>query len=117
MSMPSERPFNPAPLSTFYVANDTSASAAALLSDDAEQVFLYNSSQTAIAFFTCRNINLITDDGPLAAVPTTDNPGVGAYPVPPGANVRITVGYGHKKFSVIASAADGNLYITPGKGN
>ncbi len=117
MSMPSERPFNPAPLSTFYVANATSASAAAALSDDAEQVVLYNSSATATAYFTCRNINLTTDAGPTAVVPTTANPGIGAFPVPPGAQIRITVGYGHKKFSVIASAADGNLYITPGKGN
>lgn len=116
MSLP-ERPFQAHPSGAFLVANATSASAAALLDNTCEQVALYNTSATAVAYWVCLNINLPSDAGPTAVIPTTANPGIGAMPIPPGQILRLTVGYGWKKFSVIASAADGNLIIVPGKGN
>lgn len=112
-----ERPFQPHPSGAFLVANAVTASAAATLSSSAEQVVLYNTSATAVAYWVCWNIDQRTDGGPTAVIPTTANPGIGAMPIPPGQQIRISVGYGHKKFSVIASAADGNLIITPGKGS
>lgn len=117
MSMPSERPFNPHPGGSFVVANATSATTPALLSRDAEQVVITNTSTTATAYWRCINLTDSSDAGQNAVIPTTANPGIGDFPIPPQAQIRITVGYGHKKFSIISSAADGNLIITPGKGN
>jgi hypothetical protein len=111
------KPFQPVRTGTFYVANATSASSPAALPDSVEQVVLYNSSSTAIAYWACQGLTTSADTGPTAVVPTTTNPGVGDMPIPPSAQIRLSVGYGPKKFSVIASAADGNLYITPGRGN
>lgn len=112
------KPFQPKPAGAFLVANAVAASAPAALDDTCAQVVLYNSSATATAFWICQNLSLSTDTGPTAVIPTTaQSPAVGATPVPPGARVRLGVGYGPKKFSVIASAADGNLYITPGNGD
>lgn len=111
------KPFQPKSGGTFYVANAVAASTQAALSESSDQVVLYNSSASAIAFWRCQNVQLNTDSGTSAVVPTTaQTPPVGDIPIPPGAQIRLTVGFGPKKFSVIASAADGNLYITPGKG-
>lgn len=112
------KPFQPKTGATFFVANAVAASAPALLDETCGQVVLYNSSATALAFFRCQALSLPTDAGSNAVAPTAGGaPAVGDIPVPPNQRVRITVGYGFKKFSVIASAADGNLYITPGNGD
>lgn len=112
------RPFQPKSGGTFFVANAVAASAPALLEDTCSQVTLYNSSATAVAYWRSQSINLTADAGSNAVVPTAGGaPAVGDIPIPPGAQIRLTVGFGLKKFSVIASAADGNLYITPGLGN
>lgn len=107
-------PFNPRGLGTFAIANATSSSAAvALKGGDAQYVF-YNSSATAIAYVEVTN----TEGGSTArpaVVPTTSVNG--SFPIPPGAQVRITLGTGSKSLTAIASAADGNLYVTPGNGN
>ena len=104
------KPFQPKSGGTVVIANAVAASTPALLDEGCDQVALYNSSATATAFWRCQAITQ-TGDTMANASATTD------MPIPPDAQVRITVGMGLKKFSVIASAADGNLYITPGKGN
>ena len=108
-------PFNPAWAGTFYVPNAVAASAPAALSGPG-QVVLYNSSATAIAYVRVSHLPSVTDTGALATIP-----GVaglpGSFPVPPGGQIRVTGGTGHKTISVIASAADGNLYVTPGQGD
>jgi hypothetical protein len=109
------KPFQPATKGTIAIANSTSASASAAFPSSADTVALYNSSSTATAFFRCDS--LISESGSgavaVAAVPGTP----GDFPVPPLAQIRISVSTGPKKFSTIASAADGTLYITPGVGN
>lgn len=105
------KPFCPKPGGTFVVANATSATADVAIDPDADQVVLYNSSATAIAFFRITTF-------PSNALGTGAAPTVTAdMPVPPGAQIRITCGRGYKEIRCIASAADGNLYVTPGQGN
>lgn len=112
------KPFQAHNGATFYVANAVVASAPALLDQDTDTVALYNSSTTAVAYWRCVGLSLATDPGASAVVPTAaQTPAVGDIPIPPGAILRLSVGSGWKRFSVIASAADGNLFITPGTGN
>lgn len=103
------KPFNPSPGGTIIIANATSPAAAVALSDGGEQFAFYNSSATAIAFVRVTS----TEAGatPTAATTTVD------FPIPPGAQIRLTFGLGKKSISAIASAADGNLYVTAGIGN
>lgn len=111
-------PFQPRGGGTFFIANAVAASAPVALSVDAEQVVLYNSSKTATAYWRCQMVATNADVGTNAVIPTAGSTTpVGDIPIPPTAQIRLTVGYGHKRFSVIADAADGNLYITPGQGN
>jgi hypothetical protein len=110
----SMKPFNPAGGQTFIMANavgaasSTTAQAAAMRNCD--QIAFYNSSATAIAFVRVTVLNEPADTA-VAATATTD------IPIPPGMSMRLTFGIGPKKVSAIASAADGNLYVTPGVGN
>lgn len=103
------KPFNPKAGATLTIANATTPAAAVALAEDCEQFVFYNSSATAIAFIRVT----VTDAGgaAVAAVSTAD------MPIPPGAQVRLTFGLGKKSLSVDASAADGNLYVTPGMGD
>jgi hypothetical protein len=105
--------FDPGESTTIIQANAT-GSAGGSLPDSVAQVVLYNSSATATVYWTCRKLNGPADTGPTAAIPTSGNPG--AMPIPPGDMIRITVGRGPKKYATIASAADGDLFITPGEG-
>lgn len=105
------RPFQPIPGGTICIANATSASAIAALPESCQVVGLYNSSSTAIAYWRCQP----NDSAAQASVPTVGTNG--DEPIAPGEHIRLSVPFGPKKFSVIASAADGNLYITPGIGN
>jgi hypothetical protein len=111
------KPFSPAFQGTFYIANAVAASTPALLSGG-DMVVLYNSSATATAYVRIQPITLNTD---TISANTATVPGVagspGSFPVPPLAQIRITTTHGSKSISAIASAADGNLYITPGHGN
>ncbi len=107
------KPFEPVAHGGFYVANATSASTLADLPESADVVALYNTSDTAIVFWHCHPYS--ADNTTQATVPTTSP--VGDMPIPPGMLVRLSVPKGRKQFSVISSAADGNLYIMPGVGN
>lgn len=108
------RPFQPNG-STIAIANGV-ASAPGTLPEECTQVALYNTSSTATVYWTSRVLNTVTDPDPTAVIPVAGG-ARGAMPIPPGAQVRLTVGAGMKKYAVIASAADGNLMITPGVGN
>lgn len=107
------RPFDPGLNETILQANAIT-SQGGVLPEDCGTVALYNTSATAVAYFVCTP----TTGGvaPIAAVvPAGGVPG--GFPVPPGQMVRITVPIGQKAYRTIASAADGNLLITPGRGN
>lgn len=105
------RPFQPkAGASSTTIANATGASVPALLAEECEQVVLTNTSATAIAYWRCDAIDAVSDV-PAQVVAAT------GFPVLPASQIRITVGLGKKKYSVIASAADGNLIVSPGYGD
>jgi hypothetical protein len=101
---------------SFLIANTATASTPRLLPEGCNQVALYNTSTTAIAYVRVQPLSRSTDTMPEAVVPTTGDPAVGDIPVPPGAQIRITCGWNWKSISAIASAEDGNLVVTPGYG-
>jgi hypothetical protein len=109
------KPFCPSPASSFYIPNAITASTPVAIPDGCDQLMLYNSSATAIAFLRVATLPSNTDAGVnatfagLAAAP-------GGFPVPPGHRFVISVGFGAKRISAIASIADGNLLVTPGNG-
>jgi hypothetical protein len=104
-----DRPFQPVGGQTVVIANATTAAAATLFSTGSEYAF-YNSSATAIAFIRMTSTPIAGDPAAVATI-TTD------MPIPPGALIRLSFGVGRKSLTAIASAADGNLYVTPGHGN
>lgn len=109
------KPFQPVPSATIAIANGATASAPAALPSSTDTVAIYNSSATATAFFRC--INLQSEDSAGSNAVAAAPGALGDMPIPPLAQIRLSVGSGAKKFSAIASAADGTLYITPGVGN
>jgi hypothetical protein len=106
------RPFQPISGKSFYVANSATGSNPAELPESCDSVVLYNTSATAVAYWRCDPYD--TTNVNKAVVATTS---AGDLPIPPSQQIRVSVGKNRKQFSVIASAADGNLIITPGIGN
>lgn len=104
------KPFNPRGGGTVTIANATSAAAAAMLPDTSDSFVFYNSSATAIVFIRVTILDQLADPAATALVASD-------MPIPPGAQVRLNFGFGKKKISAVASAADGNLYVTAGTGN
>lgn len=111
------KPFSPGLQGTFLIANAVTASTPVALTGG-DQVVLYNSSTTATAFVRITPYTANTDT--ITAF-TATVPGVagtpGSFPVPPMTQIRVTTSHGHKAISAIATAADGNLYVTGGEGN
>ena len=104
------KPFQPVPGGTIKIANATSASSPQQLPKECDQVSIYNSSASALAFVCISGIDRLTDTGRSAVVDKD-------LTVPPGALIRVTCAYNYKTISVIASEADGSIYVTPGHGN
>lgn len=105
------RPFCPAWGNQTVVANATSATAAVVLPKNCDQVALTNTSATAITYV------LVTYYATEGAPPTGDAPTTSTgFPVMPGYQIRLTVGIKPKLIRTIASAADGNIIISPGNG-
>lgn len=102
--------FNPAFGSISTIANATSATAAIDLPRSCDTVALYNSSASATTFVYVTSYEGITV--PTGTAPTATT----GFPVPPGQLIRIRVGAGAKVIRTIASAADGNITIAPGRG-
>ncbi len=106
------RPFAPAEGKTTTVANSATATAAVDLPFDCDAVMLSNSSATAITFVRVTYYGSASDTATgTAPTATTD------FPVLPASQVRRGLQPGIRKvIRTIASAADGNIYITPGSG-
>lgn len=106
------RPFDPGLNETIAIANGT-ASAGGSLPEDANVVVLRNTSATATAYFVC------TPGGATVVEAVIPVPGTqGSIGIPPGGQpIRLTVPPGPKVYRRISTAADGNLEITPGRGN
>jgi hypothetical protein len=108
----SDKPFAPAWGATTSVANSASATAAVVLPKSCQQVVLTNTSATA------RTHVVVTVYQDQATVPTGDAPTTSnGLPILPNQQIRITVGPGCKVIRTIATAADGNIIITPGNGD
>jgi len=99
------RPFQPIGAGTIKSTNSTSAAAIAV-PDEADTVAIYNADTAAIVFFRAQA-------GTAAITAVVDK----EMPIPPGQLIRISVGQGPKRCSIVSTAATGVTYITPGIGN
>lgn len=106
------KPFEPVAGGTIKVANSVTASAVASLPDSSDVVAIYNGDTAAVAFFRCQPFDS-RSGGAAASVAVADTD----IPIPPGQQIRISVPKGPKKYSIVASAATGSCWITPGIGN
>lgn len=102
--------FNPAFGAATVVANSATATAAVDLPRSCQEVALYNSSATALTVVYITPYEGVTV--PTGTAPTLTQ----GFAVPPGQLIRIRVGPGAKVIRTIASAADGNIWIMPGRG-
>lgn len=103
--------FSPAWGDVTSVTNATSATAAVVLPKDCDMIVLTNTSATAISYAT------ITPYETATTVPTGTAPtDTTAMPILPETQIALHVGRGLKVIRTIASAADGALIITPGRG-
>lgn len=107
-----DRPFAPAWGNTTVVSNATSATAAVALPSSCEQLVLTNTSLTARTHVRVTTYDQ-ADGAPTGDAPTTST----GLPILPNSQVRITVGPGAKVIRTIATAADGEIIITPGNGD
>lgn len=106
-------PFSPVEGKTTTVANAVTATAAVALPFDCDVVVLTNSSTTATAFVRVTYYDNATDTM-TGNAPTV----LLDLPILPSSQIRRNVQPGRfKVIRTIASAADGNIYITPGTGN
>lgn len=105
-------PFSPAEGKTQLVANATSATAAMLFPQEVQTLAFTNSSATAIVFVRVTYYDNANDTMTgVAPTVTTD------FPLLPNSQIRRFVAPGRfKAVRTIASAADGNTYVTPGTG-
>lgn len=102
--------FSPQQGGSFVIANAVASAAGVAVPENASAVSLSNSSATATAFARVTLFPSAADVGSgAAATATTD------LPILPLSTVVVNVGTGWKKIRAIASAADGNLYVTPGR--
>lgn len=102
--------FIPAEGKTTTVANSATATAAVEIPFDCDAIVLANSSATAITFvrvtYYASATDTMTGNAPTATVD---------FPILPASQIVRGVQSGkHKVIRTIASAADGNIYITPG---
>jgi len=112
------RAFTPAEGGTITVANATSATATVAIPYDCDTVVLTNTSTTAISFVRVTYYNSALDAASAVSGNTGTAPTATAdIPILPGGQIRRGVQKGKAKvIRTIASAADGNLHITPGTG-
>lgn len=105
------RPFYPLGGRSVTIANAVaSATPGVPLQQTWESIVLTNTSTTAIAY-----VRLTQQDTPTAI--NGDAPTATAdLPILPMSQIRIWAGVGLKVIRAIASAADGNLIVTPGDG-
>ncbi len=107
------KPFAPAEGKTTTVANATSATAAVVLPYDCATVVITNGSTTATVFVRV-TYYASASDTMTGTAPTV----LLDLPILPSQQIRRGVQPGSfKVIRTIASAADGNVYITPGVGN
>jgi hypothetical protein len=102
--------FDPAWQETISVSNSASATVAVSLPTYASSILLTNTSSTARVHVAVTGY----PDGIAGAgtAPTTST----GLPILPGGQIRVAVPRGTKVIRTIATAADGLILITPGRG-
>lgn len=103
------RAFSPAWGSTTSASNATSATVAVVLPKDCDTVLLTNTSGTARTHVYVTGY-LDESSAPTGTAPTTST----GVAILPNSQRVIYVGPGLKVIRTIATAADGNIIITPG---
>jgi len=101
--------FSPAWGSTTNITNATSATAALVLPKNCNAVVLTNTSATArvhVMLTTFANESTV----PTGTAPTTND----GLPILPGGQIVVYCGPNLNLIRTIATAADGNLIVTPG---
>lgn len=101
--------FSPAWGSTTSVSNATSATAAVVLPKNCNAVMLTNTSATARTHIMLTQF--ANESSPATGTAPTTSTGV---PILPGGQVVLYVGPNLQVLRTIATAADGNIIITPG---
>lgn len=105
--------FTPKEGASFIIANAAASAAGVALPSDCDKLVLTNTSTTAIAFVRITYYTNANDVGSGTAATTTTD-----MPILPSQQIQRTVGKGMlKSIRAIASAADGNLIVTPGNGS
>lgn len=105
-------PFNPAWGDTTAVTNAVTATTAVVLPKSCRQVLLTNTSSTArVHVYVTTYFN--ESSPPTGVAPTTAT----GLPIQPDGQIRVTAGPGLKVIRTIATAADGEIIITPGNGD
>jgi len=103
--------FSPSWTATTSITNATSATAAAMLPVECSQLVLTNTSATAIAYAMVTHYQSAAET--MTGIAPTVTTGL---PILPASQIRVAVQWGSKVIRVIASAADGALIVTPGRG-
>lgn len=105
-----DRAFSPAWGSTFTIANALTASAAVAIPKNCSAIVLTNTSATARAHVALTQSFSEGDALPTGDVPTT----TGNLPILPNNQIVVWCGPGFSVIRAIATAADGDLIVTPG---
>lgn len=103
--------FSPSWTTTISINNATSSTTAAQLPVESSQVVLTNTSATAIAYAMITHYQSAAET--MTGIAPTATTGL---PILPSQQIRVAVQWGSKVIRVIASAADGALIVTPGRG-
>jgi hypothetical protein len=103
--------FSPSWGQTQAITNAIAASTAIVLPSTVDELFLTNTSATATVYVMVTEYD--NEATPVAGTAPTTTTGL---PVLPASQVRVHIGPGFHVLRAIASAADGVLLVTPGKG-
>lgn len=102
--------FSPAWGSTINIANAATATAAVAVPKNCDAILLTNTSTTARAHVALTEYQSEGASLPTGIEPTTSD----SLPILPNMQIVIRCGLGLKVIRAIATAADGNLLVTPG---
>lgn len=105
-----EEIFKPSWSSSFLIVNAVASAAAVELPIECNQVVLTNESATARAYAI---VTSYSGSEPMPGIVPTTDLGLEILPLQ---QVRVGINQGRKVIRAIATAADGNLHVMPGKG-
>lgn len=105
-----DRAFSPAWGSTISIANAAASAAAVSLPKNCNALLLTNTSATARAHVALTQYGSEGGAAPTGNEPTTST----GLPILPNQQIVVYIGIGPSVIRAIATAADGDLLVTPG---